>query len=105
MTTLNMHPVTGPGGRDILGKSRSMYTHAENNGDRGFYSYYMNQGVYGEDSNAGLALNRPVFKIIINPKSHCTMHQGFEPYEYVETKSSKYASKDRYQLFQNTDNI
>lgn len=84
MTTLNMLPITGPGGKD---RSR-LYDH---NGDRGYYSYY---GMYGDEygSNRNMGYSRPVFKIIINPKSHCSMHNGFEPYEYVESR--KYQKKD-----------
>ena len=84
MTTLNMHPITGPGGKE---KNR---LYADQNVDRGFYSYF---GMFNDEysqTNRNIGFNRPVFKIMINPKAHCQMHNEFEPYEYIDSRPTKY---------------
>lgn len=85
MTTLNMHPVIGPGGKDAQGRRSllSLFNQGEVIGgiERYYYGSMLNHhDRYGggfDDANSSQRIlmgDRPIFKIFINPKSHCKAH-------------------------------
>lgn len=73
-----MHPVTAPGSKESSSKRNLMniYNAGEVMGgiERYYYGAILNQDKYCFDdvnSNQRILTDRPIFKIIMNPKSHC----------------------------------